>query len=99
MSQTELDELRNAVSALRKGLDKLSGEIAHIGGTVDNLKNAEFKQLHDELGEIRGTVTAIKKIADTLKSLGIITRWVGRIATVVAPIFGLWYTIRDHIKS
>lgn len=99
MSQTELDELRNSVTELRKGLDKLSDKIAHIGGTVANLKSAEFKQLRDELADIRGTVIAIKKITDTLKSVGVITQWVGRIATVVAPILGLWYTIRDHIKS
>lgn len=81
------------VSELREALRTLDERIKTLDEKVFTMQDGEFKQLHTELSEIRGTVLAVKKIADSLHLLGVAVRWVTSIAV---PVVTLWYLWRDH---
>ena len=81
------------ISELREALRALDERVKTLDEKVCTMQDGEFKQLHKELSEIRGTVLAVKKIADSLHILGVSVRWVTSIA---APLMTVWYLWRDH---
>ena len=81
------------ISELREALRALDERVKTLDEKVFTMQDGGFKQLHAELSEIRGTVLAVKKIADSLHLLEVAVRWVTSLAV---PVVTLWYLWKDH---